>query len=55
MQSQYPVTILSSSGLPIAQMHHIYRMSDVEARLDKLPPGNDHVTLRGTYERMLEK
>ena len=42
------------SGLPIAHMRSVYRMGDVERRLDKLPP-KDHESLRSTYERMIEK
>ena len=41
-------------GLPIAQMRSVYRVGDVERRLEKLP-SKDHETLRATYERMLEK
>lgn len=45
---------VSASSLPIAQMRSVFRVGDVERRLDKLPP-RDHETLRATYERMLEK
>jgi ATP-dependent Lon protease len=41
-------------GIPIAHMRNVFRPSDVERRLDKLPP-KDHESLRSTYERMLEK
>jgi ATP-dependent Lon protease len=41
-------------GMPIAHMRPVYRLGDVERRLDKLPP-KEHETLRSTYERMLEK
>jgi ATP-dependent Lon protease len=41
-------------GLPIAHMRSVYRLGDVERRLDKLP-SKEHETLRSTYERMLEK
>jgi ATP-dependent Lon protease len=41
-------------GIPIAHMRSVFRPSDVERRLDKLPP-KDHESLRSTYERMLEK
>lgn len=41
-------------GIPIAQMRSVYRLGDVEKRLDKLPP-KEHEGLRATYERMLEK
>ncbi|HOM13039.1 MAG TPA: AAA family ATPase [Rubrivivax sp.] len=40
--------------IPIAQMRSVYRVDDVEKRLDKLP-AREHETLRSTYERMLEK
>ena len=40
--------------IPIAQMRSVYRLDDVEKRLDKLP-ARDHETLRSTYERMLER
>lgn len=42
------------SGIPIAHMRSVYRVGDVERRLDKLPP-KEHEGLRSTYERMLEK
>lgn len=41
-------------NLPIARMRHVYRIGDVEKRLDKLP-AKEHENLRATYERMLEK
>jgi ATP-dependent Lon protease len=41
-------------GLPIASVRHVYRVGDVERRLDKLP-AKEHESLRSTYERMLEK
>ena len=41
-------------GLPIAQMRNVYRVHDVERRLEKLP-GKEHEHLRATYERMIEK
>ena len=44
----------SAGRIPIAQMRNVYRVHDVEKRLDKLPP-REHETLRATYERMLEK
>jgi ATP-dependent Lon protease len=43
-----------SGQMPIASMRSLYRMGDVEKRLDKLPK-RDHETLRATYERMIEK
>ena len=44
----------AQAQIPIAQMRHVYRVGDVEKRLDKLP-ARDHESLRATYERMLEK
>jgi ATP-dependent Lon protease len=41
-------------AMPIARMRNLYRVGDVEQRLDKLP-AREHETLRATYERMLEK
>ena len=35
-------------------MRSVYRVDEVERRLDKLPP-KEHETLRATYERMIEK
>ena len=40
--------------LPIARMRHVFRPTDVEKKLDKLPQ-KEHEPLRSTYERMLEK
>ena len=40
-------------GTP-ARMRSIYRLDDVEKRLDKLPQ-REHENLRATYERMLQK
>ena len=45
---------LPKGGIPIAHMRSVYRLGDVERRLDKLPP-KEHESLRSTYERMLEK
>ena len=45
---------LAHGRLPIASMRSLYRVGDVEKRLDKLPQ-REHETLRATYERMLEK
>jgi len=44
----------ATAQIPIAQMRNVYRLDDVEKRLDKLP-AREHETLRATYERMLEK
>ena len=52
-QSLVPATC--SGSIPIARMRPVYRLGDVEKRLDKLPPSNDHEHLRATYNRMLEK
>jgi len=41
-------------AMPIARLRSVYRLGDVEKRLDKLP-AREHETLRATYERMLEK
>jgi ATP-dependent Lon protease len=48
------VPVGTKSRIPIAQMRHVYRLGDVEKRLDKLP-AKEHENLRATYERMLEK
>jgi ATP-dependent Lon protease len=48
------VPVGSKGRIPIAQMRHVYRLGDVEKRLDKLP-AKEHENLRATYERMLEK
>ena len=44
----------AQAQIPIAQMRSVYRVDDVEKRLDKLP-AREHEHLRATYERMLEK
>jgi ATP-dependent Lon protease len=44
----------SQASIPLASMRTVFRVGDVEKRLDKLPP-RDHESLRATYERMLEK
>ena len=49
-----PRSGIPRSGLPIAHMRSVYRVGDVERRLDKLPP-KEHEGLRSTYERMIEK
>jgi ATP-dependent Lon protease len=49
--SQQPSPLL---GIPIANMRNVYRLSDVEKRLAKLP-SKEHESLRATYERMLER
>lgn len=40
--------------IPLARMRSVYRVEDVQARLDKLPV-KEHEYLRSTYERMLER
>ena len=55
MSTSHELTTLPAGGrIPIALMRNLFRMDDVEQRLGKLPP-REHETLRGTYERMLEK
>jgi ATP-dependent Lon protease len=54
MSSDSSLVALTRRNLPIAQMRPVYRMGDVEKRLDKLPQ-REHETLRATYERMLER
>jgi ATP-dependent Lon protease len=48
------VPVKSRGAIPIAKMRSVYRLGDVEKRLNKLPP-KEHENLRSTYERMLEK
>ncbi|MBA3590018.1 AAA family ATPase [Methylibium sp.] len=45
---------LPRSGLPIALMRSVYRLGDVERRLEKLP-AKEHEPLRATYQRMLDR
>ncbi|MBX3603955.1 MAG: AAA family ATPase [Piscinibacter sp.] len=54
MTASKDLVTLPRNGLPIAQMRSVYRVGDVERRLDKLPP-KEHESLRSTYERMIEK
>lgn len=49
-----PVPRSAASAIPIAHMRSVYRVGDVERRLDRLPH-KEHENLRSTYERMLEK
>ena len=44
----------SGPSIGVARMRALYRLGDVEQRLDKLP-ARDHESLRATYERMIEK
>ncbi len=54
-KSQDLVPVAAERGrIPIARMRSLYRVDDIEKRLEKLPP-KEHETLRSTYERMLEK
>ena len=48
------VPVVAGGSLPIARMRTVYKLGDVEKRLDKLPE-RDHEHLRATYARMLEK
>jgi ATP-dependent Lon protease len=48
------VPVARTRGIPIAHMRNVYRVDDVERRLNKLPQ-KEHENLRATYERMLEK
>jgi len=54
MSSDSKLVALTHRNLPIAQMRSVYRVDEVEKRLDKLPQ-REHETLRATYERMLER
>jgi len=54
MSASNDLVALPRSGIPIAHMRSVYRVGDVERRLDKLPP-KEHEGLRSTYERMIEK
>ncbi len=53
-QDLVPFKPSAATSMPIASMRPVYRVGDVEKRLDKLP-SREHETLRATYERMLEK
>ncbi|WKB54921.1 AAA family ATPase [Eleftheria terrae] len=48
------VPVRGTHHIPIAHMRAVYRLTDVERRLDKLPH-KEHENLRSTYERMLER
>ena len=41
-------------SIPIARMRHVYRLDEVDRKLNKLP-AKEHEGLRSTYARMLEK
>lgn len=48
------VTATLAGNLPIARMRALYRLDDVEKRLDKLP-AHDHEHVRAIYACMLQK
>ncbi|HWP18479.1 MAG TPA: AAA family ATPase [Burkholderiaceae bacterium] len=52
--SSHDLVPARSGHIPIAHMRAVYRVTDVERRLDKLPQ-KEHEHLRSTYERMLER
>ncbi len=54
METSNDLVPLTPQGIPIAHMRRVYRVGDVERRLDKLP-NKEHEHLRSTYERMIEK
>ncbi|MCX7257265.1 MAG: AAA family ATPase [Polaromonas sp.] len=57
MESTPVVPRTPTFTLPIAKVRSVYQTADVERRLDKLQHGDsrDNDSLRGTYERMLER
>lgn len=54
MSSSNDLVPIAQGRIPLASLRSVYRVADVEKRLDKLPQ-REHETLRATYERMLEK
>lgn len=55
MSTSHELTTVTPGGrIPIARMRSVFAVNEVEQRLNKLPP-REHESLRGTYERMLEK
>ncbi|MCX7659888.1 MAG: AAA family ATPase, partial [Caldimonas manganoxidans] len=52
--SSHDLVPVKDTTIPIAHMRSVYRLSDVERRLDKLPQ-KEHEHLRATYERMIER
>ena len=54
MSSERGLVVGRPGSIPVASMRSLYRVGEVEKKLDKLPP-REHETLRATYERMLEK
>jgi ATP-dependent Lon protease len=54
MSASKELVTVSGTRIPIAKMRQVYRLAEVEQRLQKLPQ-KEHESLRSTYERMLEK
>ena len=54
MSSTRGLVPCTAGSIPVASMRTVFRVGEVEKRLDKLPP-REHESLRATYERMLEK
>ncbi len=54
MSSGKDLVPIARGRLPIANLRRVYRVGDVEQRLDRLPQ-REHESLRATYERMLVK
>ena len=48
------VPAVCGGSLPIARMRALYKLDDLEQRLDKLP-SHDHDHMRATYRRVLDK
>jgi ATP-dependent Lon protease len=53
-QGGLPKGGLPQGGLPIASVRSVFRVGDVERRLEKLP-AKEHDSLRSTYRRMLDR
>jgi ATP-dependent Lon protease len=54
MSSARDLVPSTAASIPLARMRALYRVGEVEKRLDKLP-AREHESLRATYERMIEK
>jgi ATP-dependent Lon protease len=54
MSSSCGLVPCTTASIPVASMRALYRVGEVEKRLDKLPP-REHESLRATYARMIEK
>ncbi len=54
MDPRNPIATPASFQLPLANLRSVFHPSEVERKLDKLPP-REHEGLRSTYERMLER